>query len=198
MIYFVDPVAEHKGSLSKLEDFLDLLREKSRQNYIPSKFVAVDEYLSLWKGRLRFKVYIPNKRERYGVKVYMLCESETGYLSNFIVYTGEDMKYPEPSVTLPEPFEHYGNPSKVVLSLLEGFYNKGYQLALDNLYTSPELSYALYHNGTDAYGTLRKKKGLPKDFWSWKPIKGLNTPPMRVVCSLCVVGTMHTKQSQIK
>ena len=152
------------------------------RNYIPYRYVEVDEYLSLWKGRLRFKVYIPNKRERYGVKVYMICESETGYLCNFIVYTGEDTLYPPSSINLPKPFESYGNPSKVVLSLMEGFYNLGYQLAVDNLYTSPELLHVLFFNSTDFFGTLRKKKGLPTDFWQWKPVKGIGEPPMIEFC----------------
>ena len=31
----------------------------------------------------------------------MLCESSTDYLSDFIVYTGEDTVYTEPSITFP-------------------------------------------------------------------------------------------------
>ena len=69
-------------------------------------------------------------------EIYMLCKCHTGYLSDFIVYTGADTVYLEPSITLPKPFEGYSNPSEIVLSLLEGFYNAGYNLALDNLYRS--------------------------------------------------------------
>ena len=174
MIHFTNPLEEDPSdSLSKLNSLLDNLREKFRTNYIPSQHVAVDEYLSLWKGRLKFRMYIPNERERYGVKIYMICESETGYLSNFIVYTGADTKYPRPTIPLPKGFDEYTNPSKVVLSLMEGFYNQGYNIALDNLYTSPELLKALFLNKTDAYGTLRKKEGLPQNFWEWKPVKGV-------------------------
>ena len=66
--------------------------------------------------------------------------------------------YLESIITLPKPFEDYSNPSKIVLSLFEGFYNAGYNLALDNLYTSPELLRVLFENKTDAYGALRKKR----------------------------------------
>jgi len=87
MVHFTDPLSEDPlNSLRKLDTFMNSLREKFIANYTPTKFVAVDEYLSLWKGRLSFKIYFPNKRERYGVKIYMLCESSTGYLSKFIVY----------------------------------------------------------------------------------------------------------------
>ena len=37
--------------------------------------------------------------------------------------------YPSPSVKLPMPFENLKNTSKVVLSLLTGFYKKCYNLA---------------------------------------------------------------------
>jgi len=63
-------------------------------------------------------------------------------------------------VVLPKPFEDYKNPSKVVLSLMVDLYGKGYNLALDNLYTSPDLLKALFQNSFDAYGTLRKKVGM--------------------------------------
>ena len=90
------------------------------------------------------------------------------------MYTGADTKYPVLSVPLPKDFEEYKNTSKVVLSLMEGYYSAGYNLALNNLYTSPELLKALFFNKTDAYGTLRKKEGLPSDFWSGKPVKGID------------------------
>ena len=47
--------------------------------------------------------------------------------------------------------QDYSNPSTIVLSLLEGFYNARYNLVLDNLYTSPELLQVLFENKTDAY-----------------------------------------------
>jgi len=58
---------------------------------------------------------------------------------------------------------------------MEGLYNKGYCVTLDNLYTEPYLLMALYENQTDCFVTLRKKAGLPKDIWDWKPTKGVNS-----------------------
>ena len=80
---------------------------------------------------------------------------------------------PHSPVQLQKPFEDFKSPSRVVLSLMIGFYDKGYSLELNNLYTSPELLKALYHCRTDAYGTLRSKKGLPPNFWKWAPVKGV-------------------------
>ena len=54
---------------------------------------------------------------------------------------------------------------KVVLSLLHDCLHKGYCVTLDNYYTSPELTDALLSCDTNSYGTLRKKLGLPSQFW---------------------------------
>lgn len=64
----------------------------------------------------------------------MVCESGTGFLLRFIICTEASTVYQEPTK------ENHSNPSKVVISLLYGFYNKGYYVALDNYYTSPEIA----------------------------------------------------------
>ena len=102
----------------------------------------------------------------------MLCESDTGYLQNFIVYVGANISYPNAPPNLPQPYEEYTSPSKVVLSLLHQYLNKGYCVTLDNYYTSLELAKALLLNKTDCFGSLQKKANLPHDFWLWKPKRG--------------------------
>ena len=86
-------------------------------------------------------IYIPSKRKRYGIKLFMLCESSTGYLTSFIIYTGATTDYGTLEENqLAKPFEDYKSPSRVVLSLLKPLLNKGYVVTLDNYYTSPEYS----------------------------------------------------------
>ena len=57
---FRDP--ENEGpmnSLRKLRFFLEYLIARYKENYIPEEHLAIDEYLSSWKGRLSFRIYIP-------------------------------------------------------------------------------------------------------------------------------------------
>jgi len=108
----------------------------------------------------------------------MLCESNTGCLLNFIVYVGANTDYPNAPANLPQAFETYKSLSKVVLSLLHQYLNKGYRVTLDDYCTSPELVKALLLYQTDCYGTLRKKENLPHDFWLWKP-KGGDPPKVK-------------------
>ena len=64
MVYFTDPENEDPmDSLRKLRFFLEYLIVFYKESYIPEEHLAIDEYLSLWKGRLSFRIYIPTKRE---------------------------------------------------------------------------------------------------------------------------------------
>ena len=90
MTHFTDPNNENcDDSGRKLCYFLETLISNWKYNYTFKEYLAKDEYFSLWKGGLNFTIYIPTKRERFGVKIFMFFEGETGYLLNFIAYTGE-------------------------------------------------------------------------------------------------------------
>ena len=83
----------------------------------------------------------------------------------YIVYTSTDTSYPGPGHNFPKGFDDCSNPSKVLLSLMKNLYNQGYAMVFDKLYASPYIFSALYHYNTQCFWTLRKMKGLPKDFW---------------------------------
>lgn len=46
--------------------------------------------LLLFKGRLGFKQYVLNKRNRFGIKLFFICDFKCGHISDFIIYTGAD------------------------------------------------------------------------------------------------------------
>ena len=61
MLHFVvSLVVDHDKPLCKLEVFLEILSTQFRIVYIPEQHIAIDEHLASWKGRLKFKVYIPS------------------------------------------------------------------------------------------------------------------------------------------
>ena len=65
----------------KLRAVCDRLLEQFQAAYIPGKELSIDESMVLWRGRLMFRQYIPGKRHKYGVKIYMLCAT-SGYVWN--------------------------------------------------------------------------------------------------------------------
>ncbi|GFT34784.1 piggyBac transposable element-derived protein 4 [Trichonephila clavipes] len=76
-----------------------------------------------------------------------LCESESGYIWNSLIYTGKGTAFNE-------NYNDYGLSTKSVLTLIHELKGKGYCLSTDNFYTSPELAEILIGSKTDICGTL--------------------------------------------
>jgi len=87
-----DHVGTYQGpsKLFKIYPVLSHLNTKFQSLYLPGQNIAIDESLTLWRGRLSFRQYIPLKYSKFGIKTYELCESSLGYLWSFIIYSGKD------------------------------------------------------------------------------------------------------------
>ena len=125
----------------KLRPLYEMLTAKFTSVYVPEQDISIDESLLLYKGRLFFKQYIPNKRSRFGIKSYELCESRSGYTWKYSLYTGQDG-------TLLDGV--HGSSYCIVMKLLDG-----YRLAVDNYYNSPQLCSDLFDAQTNCIGTVR-------------------------------------------
>ena len=144
--------------LYKIRLVIDYFRDKFRTVYLPSEHVCVDKSLMLWKGRLGFRQYMPKKRSRFAVKSYELCESDTGYVWDFLVYTGATTEYTE---------EEGGQGEKDVLTLMERLLGKNYKLYFDRFFTSPTLAERLLDSQTYVCGTVMgNRKGCQKKSWN--------------------------------
>lgn len=156
--------------LYKIRHIIQLLVGKFQQVYIPDENISIDESLMLWKGRLIFKQYIPSKRARYGIKLFLLCESSTGYVWCFFVYTGKDTELQGEGPC----------GQRVVMTLLEKLKDKGYKLFLDRWFTSISLAEELMKVKTNVAGTIkRKSKNLPKVLTGKKCLNHLNLKSRR-------------------
>lgn len=79
-----------KTKLSKIQPVIDNLNDKFSSLYYPKQEIAIDESVMKWHGQLSFAQKINSKSAQVGVKTYEFCESSSGYLWRFIVYTGKD------------------------------------------------------------------------------------------------------------
>ncbi|KAK3786608.1 hypothetical protein RRG08_027566 [Elysia crispata] len=52
-----------------------------RDAYQPDKNICIDEGLCPWRGRSSFRVYMRDKPTKWGLKLYILSESQTDYSS---------------------------------------------------------------------------------------------------------------------
>lgn len=134
--------------LWKIRHVYDHFLEKFESNITPSEHLSLDEGMLAWRGRLSFKVYNPQKPDKYGIKGYIVCESESGYMWKYDMYRGTGRKL-----------------NDIVTDLLAGTENKGYSIYMDNYYNSVALTQQFCQNHTHLVGTLRQNRGSPKDLY---------------------------------
>lgn len=158
-LHFVDNTTltargqEGYDKLGKIRPFLERVIGRFQQVYSPSRNLSVDETLIKFKGRLSWRQFMKDKPARFGLKEFTLADSANGYVLDIIVYTGKETAA-----------DSKGLAERVVLRLLEPFYGFGYNIFMDNYYTSVGLFEKLYDNGVQACGTCRGDRiGLPRD-----------------------------------
>lgn len=91
---------------------------------------------------------------RYGMKLYCLCESDSGYVLNMKLYTGKEA----------DGQRQTDHGPKVVKHLTEGYLEKGHTIFTDSFFSTAELAHLLKEKGTSFVGTvLKHRKGNPPD-----------------------------------
>ena len=153
-LHFSDNEASDRtDALYKVRPVLDYILNRFKIMYTPQKNISIDEGMMLWKGRLGFKVYCPNKPIKWGLRSYILAESSSGYVYSMKPYSGEGS-------TL----------DQTVPFLLGDLAHKGYHLYMDNFYNSVNRCGLLQELGTQVCGTVRRQRGEPPE------IKRISSP----------------------
>ena len=75
--------------LYKIWPTLDTIIAQFKSVYMPKAQVSIDESIIGFKGHLSFVQYMPKKPTKWGIKAWVLAESETGYVWNMKIYTGK-------------------------------------------------------------------------------------------------------------
>lgn len=139
-----------KGFL--IEPVLAHMKEKSKLFYTPGSHVAIDESTIAFKGRVAFRVYNPMKPTKFGMKVFVVSDSENGYVYDYIPYYGSGNIIPDTSLL---------KTTQVVKVLSESVVLKdpqvpatGLHVYTDRYYTSPELANELLKIGCYLTGTV--------------------------------------------
>ena len=137
--------------LHKIRPVVMYLQEKFETLYYPKEEIVLDESMILFKGRLKFKhsstSRMPLKPVKNGIKVFVLSESSSGYCYKFEIYLGKDGDEQEDAGDLVKT-------NQVVVRLLRGLQHRGFNVYVDNFYTSIPLFYFLSKCGIYACGTI--------------------------------------------
>lgn len=57
--------------------------------YSLSQYVTIDEMFHGLRGRCPFKVYMPNKSNRYTIKINAMCDAKVFSMAKVKVYVGK-------------------------------------------------------------------------------------------------------------
>ena len=120
--------------LFKIRPLANLLLASCQSNYVPKQAVTIDEVMIPLKGRLSFKQYMKDKPTKLGIKLFVLSDASYGYVYRLQIYAGKSMDHTV----------EVGLSSRVVLELMEGLEDHGFELYTDNYYTSAQLFLTLY------------------------------------------------------
>nr|XP_022913127.1 piggyBac transposable element-derived protein 4-like [Onthophagus taurus] len=142
--------------LAAIRVTLDRFEENCTNNYCLGEEVTIDEMLVPFRGRCSFLQYIPSKPAKYGLKVFVLCEAQTFYVTNLEVYCGNQPK---------GPYNQSNKPADIVHRLLQNWKGKNRNLTCDNWYASYKLANDLLKDKVTMVGTIRKNiRELPLEF----------------------------------
>ena len=114
--------SERYDPLHKFRLVLDELNDACKRYFVPRQLISIDESLTGLKNRTELIQYIPNEHHhKWGVKLYAMTDSGTGYPLHTSVYCGKKRLGPSSQL---------GHPYDVVKDLLTkaGLLNKGYHL----------------------------------------------------------------------
>ena len=100
--------------LYKVRPVLNMCQHTFQEQYIPGREMSIDEAMVKYKGGVFFRQYMPKKPIKWEIKVWMLAEPETGYVSNFEVYLGKSASSENAGqalgtrvvMTISKPFHH--------------------------------------------------------------------------------------------
>ena len=162
-LYFIDVSSNHAPGLSgheplaHLRNIIAMAQYNFKHVYIPSAYVAIDKSTCAFKGRVKFLQY------KFHIKLFMVSEQQTGYMSAFLIYTGSECnELVQRNVTM--------DPScSITTKTVMGLLDSGNLLDMhrcvwfDNWFNSVELLLEMLVRDTCDAGTVRTNgKDLPK------------------------------------
>nr|XP_022907221.1 piggyBac transposable element-derived protein 4-like [Onthophagus taurus] len=87
-------VRKSQDNLAAVREMMIKFNEQCKVHYSVGEYVTLDEMLLAFRGRCRFKMYIPNKPNKYGLKVFSMVDSRTFYTSHLEIYAGTQPEGP--------------------------------------------------------------------------------------------------------
>ena len=94
------PQRQSNDRLAAVRDVWTIFKANLKRFYVPSDSLTVDEQLAGYRGRIPGRTFMPSKPRKYGVKFFWICEANSGFALNGIIYcdvTGQSSESQTPS-----------------------------------------------------------------------------------------------------
>lgn len=148
-------------ALAAVSEIFDKFVANCQKNYSIGEYACIDEMLVGFRGRCKFRMYIPSKPRKYGIKIQALVDAKTHYMLNAYVYTGKDSD----GKTLTEEECRLPKPTQAVLRLVAPIKGTNRNVTGDNWYSSVPLVEELRKRNLTYVGTMKKnKREIPAEF----------------------------------
>ncbi|XP_018407391.1 PREDICTED: piggyBac transposable element-derived protein 4-like [Cyphomyrmex costatus] len=147
---------EERQQLDKaapIRDLWSMLNSNLQKYYRPTENLTIDEQLFPYRGRMKFKQYIPSKPAKYGIKIWWICDAENYYPLTGQIYTGK-----------PSTGRDINQGERVVKELVAPYKGFGRNITTDNFFTTLPLAKHLLSWNLTIVGTLKKNKSyIPQE-----------------------------------
>lgn len=113
-----------KTRIQPASNFLEYINPRFSDYFIPGENICVDESVIKFKGKISFITYNPNKPTKWGIQIYVLADSETGYEYSILPYYGSitSENLPRPDLLVSQNYQNY--PASVPTIIGSGTYRK--------------------------------------------------------------------------
>lgn len=152
---------KRNNKAAAISEIFEKIISNSQTIYRPSSYVTVDEMLVPFRGRCGFRMYMPKKPKKYGIKVMCLADAKTSYLLDAYIYTGRESD----GVGLTEDEKKLSIPTQSLIRLCKSVQGSNRNVTADNWFSSTEGVAQLRKRKLTYVGTMKKdKKAIPEEF----------------------------------
>lgn len=144
-------------SVNKIQPFMNSLLSNFQKAFYPFQKLSLDEMVIGWKGRFKYRQFNSSKPDKFHIKMFGLCDSQTGYTYNLLGYFGTETFYD------PESDPDSSSAIRVFQTLLTPLI-KGHHIYADRYYTTRALIEYLIQRQTYYTGTFQTNRvGFPPE-----------------------------------
>ena len=153
---------KEKDHAAAISNIFNIFISNCQAVYSIGAHACVDETLIPFRGRCPFRMYMPNKPARYGIKLICLTDAHNSYLLNAYIYVGKDSD----GKCLTKEEQKLLKPTQAVIHVAQPIINTNRNVTADNWFSSIELVQELHKRKLTYVGTLKKnKKEIPPEFF---------------------------------